>query len=565
MTAAPWTTRDGLDVPGVQAADAQLKELGFRLVSLTAAPGPLYAGVWRHDGGPETEAELALTQPQLEQALQARAAAGFGPVALTGCETGGTVSYAAVLERGAPAIEVHLGLDRTALLAALHRERAAGRRPVLLAAFAAGGAGAFALGTDTRAGPAWMITVDLAQARFRTLLNLRLARGFRADVVETYAVDGTARYAGLWLAGRGAPSLVLPEVPAQQLPATLEPWQHRGFALTHLSARPDGAAGPLFAATLAQPAAPDPASQFLHDLMTNAQLASDWTAAVANPHAVPLRELDQYLDNWLASHGYDCSVTDVSSALAKMKAHDLAYWTGVYGKTTLGAGHAAPPLMISGNGLNAVTVDGIIVHDWTYADGTLSWTATANLTAGRITLTEDLPGPDDVTPGMKFAGTLTLPQDPPPAPAPVPQIYQGRIGPLPAQSETTGVKSAQVAFSIINHVINVVQAARILYRGGELAAEYGPKLLQAAQARLAGEPVDVEGQAPDVAGEAGGDVLDEAGEAIGEATGEALGEAAGEAAVDAAAEAAIEAGIEIGAAAAPEIAEGIGAAAAAAL
>lgn len=331
-----------------------------------------------------------------------------------------------------------------------------------------------------------------------------------------------------------------------------------------------------FTLVLAQPSAvvSGPAQQFLHDLLTNAQLAGTWSALLANTKQAPLKELDQELDNWLAEQGYDCSVTDVQNALAQMKANDLAYWTGVYGTTRL-AQAAGPPLIISGNGTDALTVDGIVIHGWTYADNTLRWTTAMNQTSGNLTFADEPTGTDGVIPGLQFAGTLTPALVAGSGAPPASEIYQGRIGPLPPAAETTGVASSQVAFSIINQVVNLVQAARILYRGGELAAQYGPKLLQAAQARLSGTPEDVEGESAEDAGAAeaegeGGEIGGEgaaegAGEAIGEATGEAIGEAAGDAAAEAAGEAAAEAGLEIGAAAAPEIAEGIGAAAAAGL
>ena len=588
-----WASRERLDAAGLRAADAELRTSGYALVQLSSRPGPsgpLYAGVWAADGPPSTEAVVDRTAAQLEQDVAERAARGCGVRNLTGCEIGGEVLYAAVFEACAnPLPSVRLGLDRAALERELESMRADGGRPRFLAGFEAGGASCFALVSVAGDGPAWMLDYDLSRARFRTLLHVRLQRGFRPAFVETWTVDGTPRYAGLWTAGRGQPLLVRTDVPHDELGNVLATWQRRGFALSHLStyAAPPaaalpkpayqalaGTAGPAsagadaYTATLAKAAPTDPAAQFVHDLLTNPQLASDWTAAVAKPGAAPVSEADQYLDNWLAQRGYDCDVEDVGRALDKMKLADLAFWTGVYGKTTLGS-DAGPPLVVTGNGIDAVTVDGIVIHDWTYANGSLRWTTAMNGTAGNLTFAQLAAGTDGAVPGMRFAGTLTTPATPGSAGGGGPHMYQGTIGPLPATAETAGVQSAQVAFNILNDVINVVQAARILYRGGELVAEYGPKLLQAAQARLGGTPLDVEGEAPaeagESAGEAGEGVAEGAGEAIGEATGETIGEAAGTAAVDAASEAAVEAGIEIGAAAAPEIAEGIGAAAAAAL
>ena len=244
MSAAPWTTRERLDGAGVAAADEALGTLGFRLVRLAsstagATGGVVYAGVWRADGGPATAFVVDRTTAQLVGDVAARAAEGLVLRDLAGEQVGGETRWAAVFEPaadGAPAPTVELDLDRSRLERALAAAQSDGRRPRLLAAFGTSGGSRFGLLTGVDDGPAWMLDFDLTRARLRRLLNHRLLHGFRPRFVESYAVGGAVRHAGLWTAGRGTPLLVLTDVAHADLGETLAHWQRRGFALEHLSA-----------------------------------------------------------------------------------------------------------------------------------------------------------------------------------------------------------------------------------------------------------------------------------------------------------------------------------------
>src|SRR5690348_11156368 len=70
----------------------------------------------------------------------------------------------------------------------------------------------------------------------------------------------------------------------------------------------------------------DQAAAFLQETLTNVTFGIAFGKVVegGDPTAI---------QTFITSSGYDCTPTEVWQVSESMKAHDLAYWIGTYGKT----------------------------------------------------------------------------------------------------------------------------------------------------------------------------------------------------------------------------------------
>ncbi|MEA3022164.1 MAG: hypothetical protein QOK01_1016, partial [Alphaproteobacteria bacterium] len=155
----------------------------------------------------------------------------------------------------------------------------------------------------------------------------------------------------------------------------------------------------------------DTAAKFLQAILTNPTLAGQYADIIQqNQGNVPA------ISAWLASVGYpNIDPTCIYLALEQMRDVNQAYWTGIYGITSITTDKQkwleGPVLIIQGN--TDVYLDNVPVNKVTYAKSVLSWDATGgNATAAKITLSQitgvtNQPLPAGTYVGPEFSGTLT--------------------------------------------------------------------------------------------------------------------------------------------------------------
>jgi len=160
---------------------------------------------------------------------------------------------------------------------------------------------------------------------------------------------------------------------------------------------------------------PDAASdKFVQDLLADPDLATDWSAAASADSTNSTAQLDAFLQQ----RGYDCTALQVKASFETMRRHNMNFWTGLYGKTTLTpktGGPASPGPAVILYGDTDFTLGPDHVMGFSYKVGALSWdygdpgSLKTNRTRGSITLSHATePRKADQYVGNLFSGTLEL-------------------------------------------------------------------------------------------------------------------------------------------------------------
>jgi hypothetical protein len=160
---------------------------------------------------------------------------------------------------------------------------------------------------------------------------------------------------------------------------------------------------------------PNPASdKFVQDLLADPDLATDWSVAASEASANNTTPLDDFLHK----RGYDCTAQQVSASFDAMRRHNMNFWTGLYGKTTLtpksgGSPAVGPAVILYGD--TDFTLGPAHVIGFTYKNGVLSWDYNdgdplkANQSRGSITFSHATePRKADQYVGNLFSGTIEL-------------------------------------------------------------------------------------------------------------------------------------------------------------
>jgi hypothetical protein len=190
---------------------------------------------------------------------------------------------------------------------------------------------------------------------------------------------------------------------------------------------------PFYQAEMKKRRANAASDRFVQDLMTNAQLYHTYMGEVQSAQKAGNT---QNLDGWLVQQGYDCTAAQVIASFNNMRNHNMNYWTGTYGQTTVtgadGKAVSGPTLIIYGDTSATLGPDELI--QFKYGKGQLSWGTEDGLNAcsGKLTFSQvRKPNQKGAYVGNEFTGTLTYPATgTPPLQGEV--AFTGRIGALPA-------------------------------------------------------------------------------------------------------------------------------------
>jgi hypothetical protein len=154
--------------------------------------------------------------------------------------------------------------------------------------------------------------------------------------------------------------------------------------------------------------------KFVQDLLADPDLATDWSAAASTDDTNSTAQLDAFLQQ----RGYTCTALQVKASFETMRRHNMNFWTGLYGTTTLtpktgGSASPGPAVILYGD--TDFTLGPDHVMGFSYTVGTLSWdygdpsSLTANPTRGSITFSHATePRKADQYVGNLFSGTLEL-------------------------------------------------------------------------------------------------------------------------------------------------------------
>jgi len=177
------------------------------------------------------------------------------------------------------------------------------------------------------------------------------------------------------------------------------------------------------------------------------------------------------ITKWLTAQGYpDISPKLIYIAMEQMKDHNMAFWTGIYGLTSLSTDKKTfkegPVLIIEGS--SSVLLDGVAISDFTYSQSKLSWTTSSNPTAASINFTQvtgvtGKPLPAGTYIGNEFSGTLTTDGSDYP-------IWAGKIGQKPTYKPPASAYKVPVIDQIFKYAGYVILVATAIMMGYKLGA-----------------------------------------------------------------------------------------------
>jgi hypothetical protein len=154
--------------------------------------------------------------------------------------------------------------------------------------------------------------------------------------------------------------------------------------------------------------------KFVQDLLADPDLATDWSNDASDPKI----NNTATLDNFLQDRGYDCTALQVKASFETMRRHNMNFWTGLYGKTTLtpkAGGQPVPGPAVILYGATDFTLGPDHVMGFSYNVGVLSWdygdagSLKTNRTRGSVTFSHATePRKADQYVGNLFSGTLEL-------------------------------------------------------------------------------------------------------------------------------------------------------------
>ncbi|MDC9714564.1 MAG: hypothetical protein PSN36_01910 [Gammaproteobacteria bacterium] len=116
--------------------------------------------------------------------------------------------------------------------------------------------------------------------------------------------------------------------------------------------------------------------RFVQTMLADVKLYQGWQKALSQS----VKDGLDVADNFLKNNGYDCNSLQVDSSFRKMRAHNLAYWAGVYltkFEDDSGKSIDGPVIVISEHSKVSVNQDQLNKHlnKITFKDGCLTWKA----------------------------------------------------------------------------------------------------------------------------------------------------------------------------------------------
>jgi serine/threonine protein kinase len=232
--AAPqWQARYGLTLAQYQVSYNELVLQGYRPKCISGyfgAGSEHYAVLWVRDTGPEWQARYDLTSSEYRRNFDDLVRQGYRLTWVNGYESGGVVKYAAVWEkRRDPPWEARSGLTDDQLRRALTTFTQRGYRPIHISGYESGGIPTYAAIWEKRPGPLWTARWGLSGWQSSETWNLLTRQGYRMVDISVYGSTDSVRHAEIWQELNGEGWYVYSGLTAPNLQAKLDDLERRGF------------------------------------------------------------------------------------------------------------------------------------------------------------------------------------------------------------------------------------------------------------------------------------------------------------------------------------------------
>ncbi|CAM5766824.1 hypothetical protein LMIY3S_01951 [Labrys miyagiensis] len=199
-----WLARHGLSSAQHQQLFADLPPQGYTPVLVngyTVNGHDLYASIWHKlPNGPAWAARHGLSAAQYQQAFDDLTHQGYMPVWVSGYGGGGDPRFAAVWHKkpNQPAWAARHGLTSADYQQTFDQLTAQGYRPVVVSGYGVNGSARYAAIFVKDNPPAWQARHGLTPSQYQQLYADLPPQGYRPEQVNGYAVGSNTRFTSLW-------------------------------------------------------------------------------------------------------------------------------------------------------------------------------------------------------------------------------------------------------------------------------------------------------------------------------------------------------------------------------
>jgi serine/threonine protein kinase len=227
-----WQARYGLTLAQYQVSYNELVLQGYRPKCISAyfgAGSEHYTVLWVRDTGPEWQARYDLTSSEYRRNFDDLVRQGYRLTWVNGYESDGIVKYAAIWEkRRDPPWEARFGLTDDQLRRAVTTFTQRGYRPIHISGYESGGVPTYAAIWEKRNGPLWTARWGLSGPQSSETWDLLTHQGYRMVDLSVYGSTDSVRHAEIWQESNGG-WYVWSGMTAPSLQAKLDDLERRGF------------------------------------------------------------------------------------------------------------------------------------------------------------------------------------------------------------------------------------------------------------------------------------------------------------------------------------------------
>jgi serine/threonine protein kinase len=232
--AAPqWQARYGLTLAQYQVTYNELVLQGYRPKCISgyfSGSSERYAVLWVRDTGSEWQAKYGLTSSEYQRTFDDLVRQGYRLTWVNGYESSGVVKYAAIWEkRRDPPWEARFGLTDDQLRRAQTTFTQRGYRPIHISGYESGGVPTYAAIWEKRPGPLWMARWGLSGWQSSQMWDQLTHQGYRMVDISVYGSTDSVRHAEIWQELNGKGWYVYSGLAAPNLQAKLEDLERQGF------------------------------------------------------------------------------------------------------------------------------------------------------------------------------------------------------------------------------------------------------------------------------------------------------------------------------------------------
>ncbi|WNG36399.1 beta-lactamase family protein [Archangium violaceum] len=245
-----WVARHGLSGSQYQTEFSTWVGQGYRLTSVSGyEEGGIarYAAIWEKTSGLAWQAYHGLSSAQYQSTVESLMAQGYRPVLVNGYSVGGVPYFAAIFHQDSSVAWVaRHDMSSSQYQTEFNTWVGQGYRLTHVSGYTSGGAERYAALWEKSSGPAWRAYHGMSSSQYQSTFDTNAAQGYQLVKVSGYNVGGTDKYAAIFQASSGIPTVARHALSSAAYQQTVQDLKYQGYRPVLVSAHSNGSQ-PVFA------------------------------------------------------------------------------------------------------------------------------------------------------------------------------------------------------------------------------------------------------------------------------------------------------------------------------